>query len=73
MSDEQRILRHLERYGKITVKECQEIIGTTECRKYISNLRKKGIPITANRVDGTNRYGEAVHYNEYIYAKHLAV
>lgn len=51
----------MRRYGNtkgITVKECNDVLGTTELRKIISELRRHGFVVTDIWEDNTNRFGD---------------
>ncbi len=43
--NEDKILDYLMRGGKLTVNDCQRIFHTTELRRYISLIRKRGYNI----------------------------
>ena len=55
------------KYGRrgITVREANEVIGTTELRKIMSTLREKGYKVHDIWEDGLNRYGNPVRYKRY--------
>lgn len=58
----------MRRYGNtkgITVKECIDVLGTTELRKIISTLREKGFVVTDIWEDDVNRFGEAGKHKRY--------
>lgn len=60
---------HAYQYGKtkgITVKECIDVLGTTELRKIISNLRDKGFRIVDIWESDINRFGQEVKYKRYL-------
>lgn len=60
-----RILRHLEDFGKITTMEAFEDYGITRLSGRIWDLRKAGHNITSTTTSGVNRYGEITHYTMY--------
>lgn len=62
---EQRVYDYIEKHGSITVKECTDNLGTSECRKIISNIREAGIPIVSEWEKGKNRFGEETRYKRY--------
>lgn len=72
MNGELRVLDYLKRHGSATVRDIAIDVGTTEGRKYISNLRKKGVPIRKVRETVKNRYNEECWVVRYIYEEHLA-
>lgn len=67
---DERILRYLatHRHG-LTVVDAIAILGTTELRKAISNLRAKGHKIGDEWVSGVNRYGDEVKFKRYFLIK----
>lgn len=60
-----RILNHLEKYGKITSWEAIELYGCTRISEYISQLRKEDYCIETVWTKGKNRYGQNVRYGIY--------
>ena len=64
MTQEDRVLRHLQDFGSITSWDAIQEYGITRLSAVIFNLRKtydiKGTVVTAK-----NRYGEPVHYTRY--------
>lgn len=59
------------KYGKkgITVREANEVLGTTELRKIMSTLRESGYKVITVWEEGENRYGEPVRYKRYFVEK----
>lgn len=53
----------------ITVKECIDVLGTTELRKIISNLKNKGFRVVDIWETDINRFGEEVRYKRYLIRK----
>lgn len=49
----------------ITVRECIDVLGTTELRKIMSDLREKGFVVRDIWEDGENRFGEKTTYKRY--------
>ena len=66
---EQRVYKYLQTHKFLTVNDCKEILGTTELRKIVSDLRIKLIPegYTIDSVWTTsfNRFGDKVRYKRY--------
>lgn len=60
-----RVLRHLSDYGSITSLEAISEYGILRLASRISDLKKRGYPITATMRTGKNRYNETTHYSEY--------
>jgi hypothetical protein len=54
----QRILDYIERFGSITQLEALRDLGIMRLASRISDLRRLGYPIVADRVEITNRFGE---------------
>ena len=66
MTQRQKILRHLQVYGKITTREAFINYGITRLSARIWDLRhKEGILISGTMKQSVNRFGEPVHYMEY--------
>ena len=63
----ERILRHLQEYGSITSWEAIQEYGCTRLSQYIYLLRKDGYIINVQVEQSTNRYGEKVNYNRYVF------
>lgn len=58
----------MTKYGTkkgITVKECIDVLGTTELRKIVSNIREKGVVVTDRWEVGENVFGEETRYKRY--------
>ncbi len=66
---EHRVYKYLQTHPYITVNECKEVLGTTELRKIVSDLRIKllseGYTISNCWVESENRYGDKVRYKRY--------
>lgn len=66
---EQRVYKYLQTHPYITVQECKEVLGTTELRKIVSDLRIKlmseGYTIDSIWQSSFNRYGDKVRYKRY--------
>lgn len=57
--------RHLYQARGITVKEAEQVLGTTELRKAMSNLRQKGYKVTDVWEYGEDRFGNEIRYKRY--------
>lgn len=68
MTYEERIIDYMTSHKGITVKECEQNLGTTELRKCISNIRDKGWIVLDTWEDGCNRFGDQVRYKRYFLA-----
>ena len=64
-----RVYKYLQTHPYITVNDCKEVLGTTELRKIVSDLRISLIPegYTIDDVWETsfNRFGDKVRYKRY--------
>ena len=60
-----RILRHLQDYGKITSWEAIEDYGCTRISEYIRKLRSENYLIVSNWQKSKNRYGDCVRFVSY--------
>lgn len=49
----------------VTVKEVEEVLGSTECRKMISTLRDRGYEVLDKWEYGLNRFGEETRFKRY--------
>lgn len=61
----ERILRHLKEYGSISDLEAYSEYGIRRLASRIHDLKKRGVNIVSERVNGKNRYGEATHFSVY--------
>jgi hypothetical protein len=72
-----RVYKYLQTHPYITVQECKEVLGTTELRKIVSDLRIKllseGYTIDSIWQSSINRYGDKVRYKRYFLRKINAV
>lgn len=68
MTQKDRILNHLQVYGRITPLEALERYGVMRLGARIWDLRHEGYSISTAPTSGTNRYGDAISYATYIYA-----
>ena len=80
MSREEKVLEYLARkniwfsmpgtkykYGRrgITVREAIDVLGTTELRKIMSTLIKRGLKVWDVWEVGENRFGNEIRYKRY--------
>lgn len=68
---ELKVLNYLRNNGSITVKTCENNIGSTELRKFISNLRHRGYGINDYWEQGFNRYGIKTRWKRYYLEKEV--
>ncbi len=65
MTQTEKILKHMEQYGKITPIEAMQEYGIMRLASRISDLKKAGYKIKKGVCTSTNRYGEKVYFAEY--------
>lgn len=69
MTQQKLILAHLDTYGSITPMEAFGEYGITKLATRISELRRKGVEISGEMVEGKNRFGEPIRFMRYRRAK----
>ncbi len=65
MTQNERILRHLQDVGQITSMEAMQDYGIMRLASRVNDLRKEGHPIITEVVEGHNRYGEKTRWARY--------
>lgn len=65
MANATNIIEYMKNHHGITVQECTKKLGTTELRKEISKLRRKGYGIKSVWEEGVNKYGAKTRYYRY--------
>lgn len=60
-----RIMAWLTDHGTLTRYEAFSELGETDLPKRISELRRQGVSINAERIAVRNRYGETTHVMRY--------
>lgn len=65
MTQNERILRHLEDYGSITQMDAMQDYGIMRLASRVNDLRREGHPIVTEVVEGRNRYGEKTRWARY--------
>ena len=65
MTQNEKILRHLEEHGTITPLDALSEYGIMRLASRISDLKRDGVPITKTIVKAKNRFGEPVRYASY--------
>jgi len=65
MTQCERVLDYMKRFGSITSAEAMLDIGVYRLAARVSDLRKEGYKIKAVTESGKNRYGEATSYKRY--------
>lgn len=65
ISQEEMVLNHMQKYGKITSLEAMEKYGIMRLASRISDLKAKGYEIEREIKQGVNRYGHKVNFAIY--------
>lgn len=65
MTQNEKVLRHLETIGPITCKIAVEEYSIMALHSRIADLRKDGHKITSKYKHGVNRFGDECHWYEY--------
>lgn len=68
-SQRKRILDRLEKGLRVTSLDAYNVLGVTQLGARIFELRHEGYPIKSVRTVGNNRFGEKIHYCEYVLEK----
>lgn len=65
MTQNERILRHLDTFGSITPMEAMQDYGIMRLGARIWDLKASGVPIKTEWVRARNRFDEPTHYARY--------
>lgn len=65
MTQHERILEYMNRYGSISPMEAFSYLGVTKLATNISELIRDGMDIRKEWETGTNRFGDKVRYMRY--------
>lgn len=65
MTQNEKVLRHMQDFGSITSMDAFTEYGCTRLSARIKDLRDAGISINATRETRVNRYGEKVSFARY--------
>jgi len=65
LTQNQKIMQHLRKYGSITTMEAFMRFGITRLPSRIHELRKAGNTISGTTVYDKNRFWDNVHYTRY--------
>ena len=65
LTQNQKVLRHMEEFGSITTFEAFVDYGITRLASRICDLKNAGYVVTKENETGRNRYGEPVRYTRY--------
>lgn len=66
-TQQDRVFNYLVAYKSITQLEAYKQFGTFCLGRIICSLRKKGFKIETVNKKGLNRFGDKVHFAEYVY------
>ncbi|MDR0979479.1 MAG: helix-turn-helix domain-containing protein [Lachnospiraceae bacterium] len=69
MTQEQRVLDYIDKYGSITSLEAFQDLGITRLSAKIYNLKKDGYEVSDKTEKCKNRYGDDVTYKRYTVKK----
>ena len=65
MSQNEMVLKHLNKYGCITTFQAFDLYGITRLSARIKDIRNMGYEIIACRQKATNRYGKKIGFCRY--------
>lgn len=65
MTQCERIIEYMERFGSITTLEAFADLGIARLASRIHDLSQAGYKIDRETVKGKNRFGEVTHYTRY--------
>lgn len=65
MTQNERVLKHMRKYGTITTKQAYDLYGITRLGARIYELRNMGFDIVADTVPVKNRFGEKAYVARY--------
>jgi hypothetical protein len=69
LTQKQRIIQYIERFGSITPMEAYSDLGITKLATRISEMRKNGMEFKIEMEQGQNRFEEPVRYARYSFPK----
>ena len=65
MTQTERILEHVQKYGSITPLEALKEYGIMRLASRVHDLKKRGVYLNRTTEKSTNRFGDTVHYTRY--------
>lgn len=65
MTQCQRIMQYLDTFGSISTMEAFNDLGITRLASRIHDLKRRGVAIQSETVEGKNRFGETTYYTVY--------
>ena len=60
-----KILTYLVVGGRLTVRKAERLFHTTELRRIVSRLRRKGYTISSDKLSAVTEDGRPTRFNEY--------
>lgn len=60
-----KILAYLVVGGRLTVRKAERLFHTTELRRIVSRLRRKGYTISSDKLSAVTEDGRPTRFNEY--------
>lgn len=65
MTQNDRVLAYIDKFGSITQREALNVLGVARLASRVNDLRREGHPIVTEVVTGKNRYGEPTRWARY--------
>ena len=65
MTQTQKVLDYIDRFGSITPLQAFADLGIMRLAARISDLKKTGVEIHSETAKALNRFGEPVHFTRY--------
>jgi hypothetical protein len=65
ITQKERIIKYIKDFGSITSFQAYADLGITQLGARIDGLQKDGYKFKKETENGTNRYGDAVHFTRY--------
>ena len=65
MSQNQKVLQHMQKWGSITARDAYECYGIMRLGARVDDLKHMGHRISTEMEKGENRYGEPTRYARY--------
>lgn len=65
MTQNDRVLAYIDKFGSITQREALNVLGVARLASRVNDLRKLGHPIISEVVVGENKFGEKTRWARY--------
>jgi hypothetical protein len=65
MTQNDRVLAYIDKFGSITQREALNVLGVARLASRVNDLRKLGHPIISEVVVGKNKFGEKTRWARY--------